>query len=213
MSLLFTSSMTSEAGAGCSSMHPVVTSEDIDRVTNAAAIVDPLSGEIIALSSLCKKGPDTYRHPLMAHAAMSAIEVVAERDRSLWPVKDENSEPRSEVAAATQADKGNVTGNSEEASLSLMPLEKRPRISGHPTSLINDLTWCELGAPMVVGSSNCDSRSEEAVEASASHSALTTPLSSRPYLCTGYDCFLVREPCIMCAMVSGSGVRITTLRG
>ena len=23
---------------------------------------------------------------------------------------------------------------------------------------------------------------------------------SKPYLCTGFDCYLVREPCAMCAM-------------
>ena len=26
------------------------------------------------------------------------------------------------------------------------------------------------------------------------------PVFHRPYLCTGYDCYVVREPCAMCAM-------------
>ena len=28
----------------------------------------------------------------------------------------------------------------------------------------------------------------------------TRPAGPKPYLCTGYDCYLVREPCAMCAM-------------
>lgn len=30
----------------------------------------------------------------------------------------------------------------------------------------------------------------------------------KPYLCTGYDCFIAKEPCIMCAMALVSGVAI-----
>jgi tRNA-specific adenosine deaminase 3 len=30
--------------------------------------------------------------------------------------------------------------------------------------------------------------------------ATVTELMGRPYLCTGYDAFLAREPCVMCAM-------------
>ncbi|KAL3137330.1 hypothetical protein ABBQ32_006865 [Trebouxia sp. C0010 RCD-2024] len=55
------------------------------HVCNAAVIVDPLHGEVIAEGQDC-----TSRHPLK-HALMVAIDAAAARDRQLWPTKGDDA--------------------------------------------------------------------------------------------------------------------------
>ncbi|KAL0046100.1 hypothetical protein WJX82_002447 [Trebouxia sp. C0006] len=58
-------------------------------VCNAAVIVDPISGEVIAEAQ-----DNTKQHPLR-HAIMAAIDAAAARDRRLWPLTSSQTQETS----------------------------------------------------------------------------------------------------------------------
>ena len=51
------------------------------------------------------------------------------------------------------------------------------------------------GVALAAASSECGQRDDTSAAAQPEQSA-----GPKPYLCTGFDCYLVREPCAMCAM-------------
>ena len=174
------------------------------RVHNAAVIVDPASGQIIAQGLDSTRGPQSQ--PL-GHAVMAAIAAAAARDLCLWPDGTRSgcaadariqaapavSESGGAGAAARAAGepacgRGAGAAASEGSQLersfsgSQQPDRKRQRV-GEPLSGASGQGRADAHADGVAGGGP---------EAKAA--------AQKPYLCTGFDCYVVREPCAMCAM-------------
>ncbi|PON34888.1 Cytidine deaminase, homotetrameric [Parasponia andersonii] len=144
-------------------------------------------------------------HPLR-HAAVVAIESSAARDRHLFPslgeIQDEptdgdNTQKESMGSQAkrqkTHVEKGwrNVLVVFpklgivlDDGCLNLNWVSVSNLIFNFMDSNLNALQYMLIAANRIMNNCGEDSHS----------------LSSRPYLCTGYDIYLVWEPCTMCAM-------------
>ncbi|KAG2432908.1 hypothetical protein HXX76_008638 [Chlamydomonas incerta] len=149
------------------------------RLDNAAVIAQPPS-----LEALAEAVDGTMFHPLR-HAAMAVVAVAADRDLALWPPTATAAQPGEGAEGGGPGGLGAAAQPPEEESKAAEGGEgasKRPRLG--------DGAAQPAAAGVAV----------DAAAASASAAAAAASAGSRPYMCTGYDMFVVREPCIMCAM-------------
>lgn len=156
---------------------------------NAAMIVDPLHDSVVA------QGVDQREQHPLHHAAMVAVGAAAQRSLRLWPT--------AQGAKRSTPDSCRTPGPASSASYVVTDHGQQNARS--------------LRAPSGNTGSNVDGADKQSV---AEHepsepllperhegdrpSQLTSDVmlkaSAQPYLCTGYDCYVVKEPCAMCAM-------------
>jgi len=145
---------------------------------NAARIVDPVSKVVIAEGVDCR-----HEHPL-DHAAMVAVRAAAARDLTLWP--PEPSSPPDEQQPAQPSSSQHPPA--ADGSPSHMSLPKRQKLGDGVAQAGVSARGQEGGGSSLPG---------EGIQGESRSGVSVLP---KPYMCTGYDCFLVSEPCIMCAM-------------
>lgn len=144
-------------------------------VANACLIVDPQRDAVVAQAA-----DGTHSRPLQ-HAAMAAISAAAEWQLRVWP-----PEP--------------AGGSSAEDSGQLAADAKRRRLDGQIDVQQAGGRQGESGAGCPGTGPASPSPAAAAAAAAAAAVEQASPPGPRPYLCTGYDCYLLREPCAMCGM-------------
>lgn len=160
-------------------------------VSNACVIVDP--GRDIVVGT----GVDrSHAHPLH-HAVMIAVESVAAWQRKTWPGKgliepsssavelagtENGVEKKENLDKKDRKEEGDREGEKESA--------KRQRIRIEESNTLQSADVRERPLAVVSFLENVEDTGGAAVE----HPG------DRPYLCTGYDAYVVCEPCAMCAM-------------
>lgn len=144
---------------------------------NVAIIIDPVSKKVIAEGLDCR-----HTHPL-DHAAMVAVRRASQRDLALWPAEASPRPPTQQASSSQEPSDSNRQGSLEEASV-----RKRQKLASDGAH--------EAGNGEC-GQSKPGSDTQDMTEGSGAAGVSVLP---RPYMCTGYDCFMMYEPCIMCAM-------------
>ncbi len=183
---------------GSSRAAGVPCSHAMETTCNAALIIDPRTGETIAQGLDGTRGLQS--HPLH-HAVMLAVAAVAERDLRLWPPQpgpsghagsDSSAGGRAEDSMCKHSDRKRKRA-CQDASLPAGSQAEERALA----DVVNEQAEHAAAQP-----ASHDSRSEvtvpcmfEETQASPAEAA-----GDKPYLCTGYDCYTVREPCAMCAM-------------
>jgi tRNA-specific adenosine deaminase 3 len=148
---------------------------------NCARIVNPAGGLVVG------QGLDArHQHPLH-HAALVALDHASKRDLILWPPSTVQETADSTVhehdSLQHQGHNDAQQGREQESGTKRV-------CTGHQQQEGAAGSWStEMQQDL-------SSRAPSAGRMSEAGSIA----GDRPYMCTGYDCFLAFEPCIMCAM-------------
>ncbi|KAG2501195.1 hypothetical protein HYH03_001009 [Edaphochlamys debaryana] len=157
---------------------------------NAAVIANPP-----ALTSVAEAVDGSAAHPLH-HAVMVAIQGAADWDLATWPPSASGS---AEGAAADPYSRGGGgSGSSGGQGMEVDGAGPGPAEEAEEAAEASGTGAAGGGGGEELACKR--PRLGEGPAAPSQTAPAEAPAGTRPYMCTGYDCFVVREPCIMCAM-------------